>query len=262
VTVRPLSLFALAGVTALACANDEVVLFELPATQIGENGGTAGSGVTSTGGTETGGAATGGSTTGGAGAGGEAASGGAPGTGGKGAPPFGGMPGGFGDPCGGDEDCPSTSFCQMPDCAATVGFCVPRQVFCVDDHAEAKPVCGCNGITYWNECERQRAGERSQSFGECGVNARSCEAADDCGSSAAFCAKLTVPVDRCGDFGAGICWVLPESCRGESKPWVECLEQPPMPGMPLPELECVNTCTAIRSERPHFLAGRRCEMSQ
>jgi hypothetical protein len=170
------------------------------------------------------------------------------------------MPGGFGSPCSADGDCPGNSFCEMPDCSATSGICVPRPVFCVESLSQPNPVCGCNRLTYWNECERRRAGERSQSFGECGLDALSCQTAEDCGSTIAFCSKLIVRPDRCDDTDIGTCWVIPDSCSEDSLSWIECLEEPPMPGEPPPEINCVDTCTAIRSERPHFPAGRRCEM--
>ena len=246
---RGVCAWLLAGLVVCACGNEEVVLFELPAQPIQASGGVIGSG-----GNERGGSANGG-TTGGTGTGG-VTTGGSFGPGGRIGAASGGMPGGFGAPCSEDVDCPTTSFCQMPTCEAVTGICLPRPVFCVADRAEPNPVCGCNQVTYWNECERQRAGERSQSFGECGVDARSCRSADDCGNSAAFCSKLIGHPDRCEQSDTGTCWVLPEACPpGDSMRWLVCLEEPPYPGEPLPD--CVDTCSAIRSERPHFSADRR-----
>jgi hypothetical protein len=235
------------SISGFACRTEAVVLFELPAEEIDpsgggsaglEPGGTAGNPLPTGGNASTGGWAFGGNAPSG---GRQSSSGGADAE---------------GEPCSADDDCPASWFCQMPDCSATSGVCMRRPIFCPP---EPRPVCGCSELSYWNECLRQQAGERSQRFGECAEQARSCDTAADCGASGAFCAKLDPRDDRCGPDDRGTCWVMPDDCgSGDPMRWVECAPQEPS-GMPP---VCVDTCTAIRSERPYFRAPRRapCDM--
>lgn len=72
--------------------------------------------------------------------------------------------GGFtGATCGASEWCdyPEGAFCGAADAG---GACRPRPDACPDIWA---PVCGCNGVTYSNECDAQSAGQDVASPGEC-----------------------------------------------------------------------------------------------
>lgn len=70
--------------------------------------------------------------------------------------------GGFaGDTCEGNEWC-DYGGCPGPD---ALGNCAARPEGCLDIY---DPVCGCNGVTYGNECEAQAAGMNIRSRGECG----------------------------------------------------------------------------------------------
>jgi len=77
--------------------------------------------------------------------------------------PPGGPCGGFiGDTCAADEFCdliPGT--CQLP---GSPGNCVPVPEICT---AQYDPVCGCNGMTYSNDCKRKADGAQLDHVGEC-----------------------------------------------------------------------------------------------
>jgi hypothetical protein len=75
--------------------------------------------------------------------------------------------GGFAGPwCGADEFCQKpTGACFKPDifgkCAAKPGACILHKGVLYF------PVCGCDGVTYPNNCERMKAGVSEKHAGKC-----------------------------------------------------------------------------------------------
>jgi len=236
------------GAAALGgCQGQEIPVFDLPRAGFG-SGGAAGSsggetpaeaGVSSAAGQ--GGSSSGNGSGGASGSGG--AGGAAAGSGGSlaGSAGSGGMP--AGTSCFELADCPSGWRCEKPSCDAKQGRCEPPVVFIPP---ELMPVCSCDGVTYWNDELRRQAGATLASAGECAATACACEVGADCMVPFASCSHL-VPGDTCGR-GTGACWVLPPHCPANAdQVWQEC--KPPEPGVPPPP--CVDTCTAIASEKPH-----------
>src|SRR4030095_1461199 len=72
--------------------------------------------------------------------------------------------------CGGivGAGCPKGFFCELPagncDSADLQGVCVPIPEICPDVF---DPVCGCDGKTYSNDCERRHAQVQKAHDGEC-----------------------------------------------------------------------------------------------
>lgn len=239
-------------VTLLACEGREIAVFELPALVAGDAGtsglagSTSGAGVGGMGG----GAATSGSSSGGSSSGGSSAGGGALATsGGAAGEGIGNDAGGFGSGggpprCGADSDCMPGWLCEKQGCDALTGVCVPWPVFCPPNPA---PVCGCDGVTYWNDCIRLQSHARLAAFDQCRATACTCEVGADCMVPYASCSHLLPPGEMCGH-GMGACWVLPPQCQpsADSKMWREC--KPPDVGE-LPG--CLDTCQAIASEHSY-----------
>jgi hypothetical protein len=154
-------------------------------------------------------------------------------------------------------DCSATAFCAHKACDDVAGTCEALPVVC--DEAPM-PVCGCDGVTYWNDCLRRAAGIAAMTPGECAEAARVCRGAqkgghggfgpdDDC-PAGAFCARLLpsmpigTPTGGCPSDVPGTCWALPAVCpeRGGPDRWTAC-----EPGA----IGCTSTCEAIRTGRPH-----------
>ena len=73
------------------------------------------------------------------------------------------------DPCGGSAgvQCDAGLFCDVTgpcDAETPPGVCVKVPVACPK---ERKPVCGCNGVTFANNCERQMQKIQKDHDGEC-----------------------------------------------------------------------------------------------
>ena len=72
--------------------------------------------------------------------------------------------------CGGPDKitCNSALFCHLPDgqCSApdAAGTCAKAPDFCM---RVSRPVCGCNGKTYQNECEARHAKVAVDTAGAC-----------------------------------------------------------------------------------------------
>ena len=155
--------------------------------------------------------------------------------------------GGGGD-CTSAPECNPVAFCGKPSCDAPTGQCEQRPIVC-DDHAA--PVCGCDGVNYWNDCMRRREGVAASNTGECTTYFALCGGIKGtaCPAQGAFCAKLLSNAGQCLPASAGVCWVLPAQCPQDDAGavWQSCG----------PHRDCLGTCSAIRTEAP-FRSASSC----
>ena len=163
--------------------------------------------------------------------------------------------------------CPDASFCEATKCPGkategTEGTCAPiPSDSCANDFSYA-PQCGCDGVTYFNECLRREKGVSTASTTSCDlqavVPAKPCAPArrddPDCPTCAAILSSQLLTL--LGDAGAsalrdtcafrstsGICWVTPT-----------CTSLSPASGAHLVSLSCPghceDACLAIRAGGP------------
>jgi hypothetical protein len=142
--------------------------------------------------------------------------------------------------CNADADCAVGEFCEcrVGSCAKTGGICVARPAICPD---VVTPVCGCDGVTYGNDCLREQAGACKLHNGACTATGgcfdtiartctgQSCSPTSGCPLPNQFCSPACSsppPTGRCFD-------TLARKCTAETCD----------PGHPcLPNEFCVPTC--------------------
>jgi hypothetical protein len=150
--------------------------------------------------------------------------------------------------CTANEECPATDFCAKASCGDSEGSCQLRPVLC---DATSGTSCGCDGVTYWNDCLRMQRGIAASTTGQCFDNAKTCASVDaaECQSAAsgASCGRLLAGGPggpACPADTPGVCWVLPADCGGlgpGEERWQAC------DGSNV----CDDMCAAIRSGIPH-----------
>jgi hypothetical protein len=145
--------------------------------------------------------------------------------------------------CVSNDDCLPTAFCARAGCEDARGLCELRPVFCDD---QGPPTCGCDGVSYFNDCLRMQYGaSASAPLESCRRAPAACtdENGRDCPVDGAACAKLLPPDLACEESTQGACWVLPAQCPEFGPPdrWMAC-DDP---------TDCLDTCGAIRTGRPY-----------
>jgi hypothetical protein len=150
--------------------------------------------------------------------------------------------------CAGTPDCPSGSYCDKPSCGADTGTCQLFPPECDGDQSPA--VCGCNEVTYFNDCLRRAGGIAASTPGGCPLGRTApCGGASNAACPAGlYCAELLgMGANPCTTGAQGTCWVLPATCPSPTPgpdQWTSCQGGG----------ACVDTCTAIRTGGPHARA--------
>jgi hypothetical protein len=143
--------------------------------------------------------------------------------------------------CTTDDDCKVVDdYCQRDSCDDVTGHCAGRPKLC---DATGPPVCGCDGISYWNDCIRMRQGITAVIPGEreCLQSPRTCTGPGTCPHHAS-CARAFSSDKACAPGAIGVCWQLPAACPGPGE------ERYGRCGDPT---SCEAACEAFRSEQPY-----------
>lgn len=152
--------------------------------------------------------------------------------------------------CNRPSDCALGSYCDAPSCGAQ-GTCEFVPAECPGDD---RPVCGCDGITYFDDCLRRARGVSSSTPGPCVLaDARSCAGPQHRACPAGTTCAILLPPGPCPPDAEGACWVLPPQCPsdfdggmghpGPGRPdaWDSCMTGGPT---------CQDLCTALRNGGP------------
>lgn len=140
----------------------------------------------------------------------------------------------------GGKECENDEYCAASDATCTKGVCVQVPLGETND---LSPVCGCNGITYWNPSTAARAGVATKGTGACTTGAKSCGGIAGLPCPApTFCNYEASDVVACNvsDF-AGVCWGMPPFC--------------PLPGLGSRVCgtgKCTRPCEAIRAQERYY----------
>lgn len=144
--------------------------------------------------------------------------------------------------CVRDDDCESGQFCEEETCGNPVGHCRNQSASCDNSN---QPTCGCDGVTYWNDCLRAQNAVSKDGDGPC-PNPATCGGPSQtaCANTNAICGLLCFHQDQCEQNPPGQCWVLPTTCPADpDTDWASC-------GGP----SCTDVCSAIRSGTQYFHA--------
>ncbi len=147
--------------------------------------------------------------------------------------------------CGSNADCGSQQYCAKSRCENAQGVCMSRPTLC---DAAPDPVCGCDGVNYFNDCLRRANGIASATHEECDDSAILCGLTSERCPNNGYCAKFPSG-PYCLPGTPGHCWVLPAECGenelGEDR-FVLCDD-----GLGGEDPACVDLCRAIRSEQSY-----------
>lgn len=116
-----------------------------------------------------------------------------------------------GQACGRDPGgmwCPPGNVCNIGNAPTDIGYCHSRPQVCSNNY---EPVCGGDGVTYTNDCQRLQYGAKFDHAGEC--------PAIECFGPAAGVCPGNLVCDIASQPGSvGKCKIRPISCGSEDQP--------------------------------------------
>ena len=129
-----------------------------------------------------------------------------------------------------------------------MGTCSPF----AGDHTVLDPVCGCDGVTYWNGAYLSGSMRSAQSLGPCNKNnlppANACTVGNNCGGGTAHC--VFAKADCASMSATGTCWILPDKCDNTVANEFAC--EGIMDG------NCTNVCDMIFNNMPFHVTTPAC----
>ena len=163
--------------------------------------------------------------------------------------------------CNTDRDCAAGEFCEcrLASCDKTGGVCTQRPEVCPQVVA---PVCGCDGMTYANDCQRQSAGACKRQNGPCietggcfdtiahACTTESCSPESPCKLPNQFCTpRCAAPPFKgtCFDLLGGACTTRPCGEGLDCLPNETCVAMCPPPP---PAGKCFATVDGACSDEP------------
>lgn len=122
-----------------------------------------------------------------------------------------------GAPCQSDDACAPSLFCEAtPGACQGDGACAAQPGSDDPCPGVLMPVCGCDDVTYDNDCERRRAGVSAQLDGPCPPPTQSCQDSTTC-APGEICDRLA-----CGQDAPGRCAPFPFECPMGGDPVCGC----------------------------------------
>jgi hypothetical protein len=146
--------------------------------------------------------------------------------------------------------CPSGQYCSVLDCGNATGTCIARATSLTNIES---PVCGCDGVSYWNATLASAAGvSLSGTPGECprGV-AKTCMAKGGCGLDLVCDLEVTSIAQCAVASSSGICWAMPKDCPGN-------ISNDRHPCGAIGAGSCMNRCLAIKNQKEFFVDSSNC----
>lgn len=139
--------------------------------------------------------------------------------------------------------CPAGSYCEAVACSTTTGTCTKKPTVT----AAANPICGCDGVTYFNATLAANASVSTRATGQCVAGApttascgeQKCEGKQVCSLGHASAA--------CNGKASDICWIIPDNCNAADKGTTRtCIGNGG-------GLQCTSLCNALKNEKDFYV---------